>query len=46
MGIDGYPFKGPEDNHYIAGGQDQFFKPTAIEIYGVKKKDDSNHWPA
>ena len=34
-GTDGYPNISWGD-YYIAGGQDRYFKATAIEFYGVK----------
>jgi hypothetical protein len=42
VGTDGYPEKDRYEMYSIGGGQDGFFKATAIEFYGVKKRDDSN----
>jgi hypothetical protein len=36
VGNDGYPKKHKKENWYcIGGGEDGFFKATAIEFYGV-----------
>ena len=42
MGTDGYPIKDKYDHYLIGGSQNRLFKSTAIEIFGVKTKDDSN----
>ncbi len=37
VGTDGYPTKNEDDTGYcIGGGEDGWFRATAIEFYGVK----------